>query len=69
MSGLGEAKAKGNLDLGSLAGMLGGATKASSDNSLMTSLATSLLDKNGDGQVQDDLLRMGTNWLKKKFMG
>jgi hypothetical protein len=69
MSGLGQQKASGNLDLGSLAGMLGGATKASSDNSLMTSLATSLLDKDGDGDIKDDMMKMGVNWLKNKFMG
>jgi hypothetical protein len=68
MSGLGQEKASGNLDLGSLAGMLGGATKASSDNSLMTSLATSLLDKDGDGDIKDDMMNMWVNWLKKKFM-
>lgn len=69
MGALGQQKASGGLDLGSLAGLLTQTTSATNKNSLMTSLATSLLDKNGDGQIQDDMLRMGVNWLKNKFMG
>lgn len=67
MGALGEQKATGGLDTASIIGMLGKAAGGTSEKSLMTSLATSFLDKNGDGQIQDDVLRMGMNWLKNKI--
>ncbi len=32
-------------------------------------IATSFIDKDGDGDVKDDLMSMGMNFLKKKFQG
>lgn len=67
LGALGEQKSSGSLSLENLAGVLGDTTKAVNSNSMLQSLAVSLLDKNNDGDYKDDLLRMGANWLKKQF--
>lgn len=46
-------------------GELGKKQKATSDSSI-TSILTSLIDKNDDRSAVDDLLQMGINWLGKK---
>lgn len=55
MENLGKAKNEGNLKKEDMGGML--------------SLATTFLDKDGDGDIKDDLLGMGLNMLKNKFFG
>lgn len=67
LGALGEEKSKWGLSLENLAWVLGDTTKAVNSNSMLQSLAVSLLDKNNDGDYKDDLLRMGANWLKKQF--
>lgn len=49
MENLGNAKAKGDLDITSLQGL--------------TKIATNFLDKDGDGSVVDDLMDMGKKFL------
>jgi hypothetical protein len=60
MGSLGKAKKEGWLDASAIAWLVTGASKNSS-------MLTMFLDKNGDGDVKDDLLKMGMNYLKGKF--
>ena len=62
MAKLGQEESAGNLDMGSMVSLLGKSDKWSS-------LLTGFLDKDGDGDIKDDLLNMGMNKLKKKFFG
>jgi len=48
-----------------MAGMVSGLSKMSGWKS--SNLLTSFLDKDGDGDIKDDLLNMGMDHLKKKF--
>ena len=50
------------MDMNNMISML---WKASGGNNILTSF----LDKDWDGDVKDDLLKMGMNHLKKKFFG
>ncbi len=66
MGALGQEKASGGLNLGSLASVLGSQSSAmASNSSLSSSIMTSIFDKDGDGQVADDLLSMAWNFLKR----
>ena len=61
-----EAK---NFDIGSLAGLLGGTADKIGEPSVSSSLVSKFLDKDGDGNVKDDLLSMGMGFLKNQFKG
>lgn len=67
MGALGEQKASNGLDTSAIVGLLSETAGSTSEKSLLSSLATSFLDKNGDGKIQDDIIRMGMNWLKNRF--
>lgn len=58
---LGRTKRQQGLDAGSLAGMLGGATRQMDSSS--PGLLGSLLDADGDGDATDDVLRLGSSLL------
>ena len=51
---LGKRKAQGNLDAGGLSDMLDKQTSPSGNP--LSQIATSILDKNGDGNIVDDLI-------------
>lgn len=69
MGALGKAKATEGLDLGGLAtGLLSG-KKELEDKGMLNSMLVSFLDKDGDGDIKDDLLNMGMSKLKGKFFG
>jgi hypothetical protein len=38
------------------------------EDSMAQTLLTSFLDKDGDGDIKDDLMAKGMDFLKKKFM-
>ncbi len=61
MGSLWKATKSGNLDIGDLWKIL------SNSGSLKSNLLTSMLDKDGDGDIKDDLLNMGVNYIKKSF--
>lgn len=68
---LGKAKKSGGLDLSQIVGMISGANKKMEDpnNSMMMTLATKFLDKDGDGDIKDDLLGMGMKAVSGFFKG
>jgi len=59
-----EAKEKGALG-SNLGDLLQGAVKKFAGNEELKKLAFSFLDKDGDGDIKDDLLDMGKKYLKK----
>ena len=67
MGSLGKYTRDQGLDASSLASALKKGTNKISENSTLNTLLTSLLDKDGDGSIQDDLLDMGMKYLKKLF--
>lgn len=62
MGSLWKATKSGNLDVKHLSNIL------SNGGSLKSNLITSMLDKDGDGDIRDDLLNMGINYIKKSFL-
>jgi hypothetical protein len=56
------ALGKANSDTGETAGSM-------LSNDMVMKLAGSFLDKDGDGDIKDDLMSMGMAFLKKKFSG
>lgn len=64
MGVLGQQKQQQGLDASGLAGLLGGSVQNASGNPLMK-MATQFLDKDGDGNVMDDLMGM----VGSKLMG
>lgn len=67
MWALGEQKATNGLDTSDIVGLIEKTATGTSQSGLMNSLATSFLDKNGDGNIKDDILNMWMNWLKGKI--
>jgi hypothetical protein len=65
MGALGQAKQQQGFDASGLAGMLGGAVQQQQSSNPLMQLATSFLDKDGDGSVVDDLMGM----VGSKLMG
>lgn len=57
------------LDISQLSSLLGGAADKVGEPSISSSLVSKFLDKDGDGDVKDDLLSMGMGFLKNKFKG
>ena len=69
MGALGKAKRQGNLgasDLGAMLGREGRQVKSAMPSGL-GGLAASFLDSDGDGDVKDDMARMGVGLLGKLF--
>ena len=64
---IGEKRVSSKLDTTGLIKLLSKTIGTTSEKSVLSSLTTSLLDKNGDGKVQDDIIRIGINWLKNKL--
>ncbi|MGV4437972.1 DUF937 domain-containing protein [Ornithobacterium rhinotracheale] len=66
MGFLGKEKQQGNLNSNNISDLLGsllsGATKGGNQN-----VFEKLLDQNGDGNITDDLMNMGSNLLKGFF--
>ena len=69
MGALGKAKQQQNngFDVSSLASMLGGSVQQGNASSPMMQMATKFLDKDGDGDVMDDLMDMGKGLLGSFF--
>lgn len=68
MGMLGKRQRQSNLDAGGLADILSsGANQLSKDVPGSDSLLGSLLDQDGDGDIKDDVARIGFNMLGKLF--
>ncbi len=71
MGAIGKAKKQDNLDAGGLAGMLsgilGGLSNQQNQVDPKMALINAFLDKNKDGSIADDLMRMGGSFLGKLF--
>lgn len=70
MGMLGKAKQQNGLDLSGLIGMLSGAfsqQKAQSKTNPAAGMIASFIDKDGDGDMSDELLDMGKNLLGGLF--
>jgi hypothetical protein len=61
MAALARVQRGGDLDSAGLAGVLGGDSQRA--DSMLGGIATAVLDQNRDGQVMDDVLRMGGDLL------
>ena len=64
---IGEKRVSSKLDTTGLIKLLSKTMWTTSEKSVLSSLTTSILDKNGDGKVQDDIIRTGINWLKNRL--
>ena len=70
LGALGKEKKASGMDASTLAGMLGGATKAMSNDGSSKSLLMSVLDFDKDGSVIDDLPKaLGMLAMVKNFFG
>jgi hypothetical protein len=67
MGALGQARKKENLDPSGLYRMLNGEMKTVEKRGVPTQGIMSLLDSDNDGDITDDLARMGTSILGKLF--
>jgi hypothetical protein len=67
MGALGKQKKSQNLDTGGLLDMLTKTVEPERKNSQFGSLLTSVLDRDGDGDVKDDLMSMGMKALSGFF--
>lgn len=72
MAALGKAKKEDNLDAGGLSGMLSGVLGGMTGGQQKQvdpkmALINAFLDKNKDGNISDDLMRMGGSFLGKLF--
>lgn len=66
---LGKVKKENGLDASSLVGLIQGSAQKVNKQSKSANLISSLLDKDGDGNVVDDLLEMGGKSLLGKLFG
>ena len=64
---IGEKRISSKLDTPKLIKLLSKMVESTSEESVLLSLSSSLLDKNKDGKIQDDIIRIGINWLKNRF--
>ncbi len=69
MGALGKAKASGKLNMSNIGSTLSSLTDKSGSSSVSMNLVTKFLDKNGDGDIKDDLLNMGKKWIMAKLSG
>lgn len=68
MGALGKAKRQGQLDAGGLASMLGAERKVAAQRiPADLGMLGSLLDQDGDGQIADDVAKLGGGLLKNLF--
>ncbi|MEZ4908396.1 MAG: DUF937 domain-containing protein [Saprospiraceae bacterium] len=67
MGMLGKMKSENNLDASGLQNVLKSSVAPAQQNSMLSGLMTSFLDKDGDGNIVDDLADMGMNALKGFF--
>jgi hypothetical protein len=68
MGALGKSKRQGGLDVGALAGLLGAErSRAEQAAPASAGLLTQLLDADGDGQIADDVGKIGVGLLGKLF--
>ncbi len=65
MESLGKTKADQSLNSGDISGLLAGLLGGQSGGSVLTGL----LDKDGDGDIKDDLLTMFFRWIMSFFTG
>ncbi len=65
MGALGKETKEKELQSGDLSGLLQQTVKKFADNDELKKLVFSFLDKDGDGDIKDDLLDMGKKYLKK----
>lgn len=63
MNYLGKQKQTNNLDASGIAGLLGGLVGGGTAQNSNLSGFEKLLDQNGDGDIKDDLLSMGSKFL------
>ncbi len=68
MGQLGKQKRENNLDAGGLSDLLSGANNQVRQNNNMGILGK-LIDADGDGDIKDDLLRLGGKFLGNMFKG
>jgi len=66
MGGLGKMQKEKKINPEQLAGILKIAAKKLDKNSILA-LVAKFIDKNGDGDIKDDLLTMSKSWIFRKF--
>ncbi len=69
MGMLGKLKKQNNLDESGLQDALNQTVEPAKQDSMLGGLLTSFLDKDGDGNVMDDLGQMGLDAVLKGFLG
>jgi hypothetical protein len=69
MGMLGKMKKENNLDENGLKDVLAQSVEPAKKDSMLGGLLTSFLDKDGDGNVMDDLGQMGLDAVLKGFLG
>ncbi len=62
---IGSKKSSSNLDAGGIFDLLQSEKQTLKDSGMLSNIATSLLDKDNDGSVVDDILGMAANFFKK----
>jgi hypothetical protein len=67
---LGKQKRQQNLGVGDLAGMLAGERRRAEEvEPAASGMLAALLDQDGDGDIKDDLTRIGAGFLGKLMKG
>jgi hypothetical protein len=66
MGALGRTQRQQGLDVGALAGLLGGASQQMQESSPALGMLSQLLDADHDGSALDDVLRMAGNLFGKR---
>ncbi|MCB9202614.1 MAG: DUF937 domain-containing protein [Flavobacteriales bacterium] len=70
MGFMGEQKRQNNLDINGIAGMIGGLMQDGNNGgqqSTAMSIATKILDQDGDGSITDDIMELGSKFLGGLF--
>ncbi len=69
MGVIGKTKSQNNLNSGGLADLISGSAKTVNQSSAIGNIFTSILDKNGDGNVIDDIAKSGIKSLFGRLFG